>query len=138
MPVAVSAASVAAYPGVSAAMTSAAIDDAAVEAVIADALGQVVAMEPALADAEGAHADAVASIVRPAVARWIIRAATGGGRQRTATAGSFSVNESSSENISFFELSEERKLANIARYVTSASAERIEILTGGAPRYTWA
>lgn len=138
MPVAVSAASVAAYPGVAAAMTTAAIDDAAVEAVISDALGQVVAMEPELADVEGAHADAVAAIVRPAVARWIIRAASGGGRQRTATAGSFSINESSSENISFFELSEERKLANIARYAASASAERIEVLSGGEPRYIWA
>lgn len=138
MTIKITAQSVMAYPGVEDAMSAASITPANVEAVIADAIGQAVAMAPALADAKGQHASAAASVIRPAVVRWVLRSGSGAGRQRTATAGSFSINESTSENTSFFELSEERKLGEIAIDIDARDADHIEIVPGGAPRYTWA
>lgn len=139
MTIEITAQSVMAYPGVEAAMSAASITSANVEAVIADAIGQAVAMAPALAGAEGVHAaSAAASVIRPAVVRWVLRSGSGAGRQRTATAGSFSINESTSENTAFFELSEERKLGEIAIDIDARDADHVEIVPGGAPRYTWA
>lgn len=126
------------YPGVESAMSAAGITTGNVEAVIADAIGQAVAMAPALAEAEGVHANSAASVIRPAVVRWVLRSGSGAGRQRTATAGSFSINESTSENTAFFELSEERKLGEIAIDIDARDADHVEIVPGGAPRYTWA
>ena len=133
MAIAISVESVKAYPGV----LSAVVTDDAIEAVIADAIGQALIIAPALADAEDALADGAAAVIRPAVARWIIRAASGAGRQRTATAGSFSYNESGSENIHFYELSEERKLVTLARSI-EAAATGPGICEAAPPRYIWA
>ena len=138
MAIEISPESVMEYPGVEAAMSTAGIATRNVEAVIADAIGQAVAMAPALAEAEGAHAAAAASVIRPAIVRWVLRSGAGAGRQRTATAGSFSINESTSENTSFFELSEERKLTELALAIDARDADRSAILDGGAPRYVWA
>ena len=134
MAIAISVESVKAYPGV----VSAGVTDDAIEAVIADAVGQAIVIAPALADAEDALADGAAAVIRPAVARWIIRAASGAGRQRTATAGSFSYNESGSENIHFYELSEERKLEALARSIEDQATSAPSIVDTGLPRYVWA
>lgn len=138
MAIVISAKSVMDYPGVEAAMDAAGITTKNVDAVIADAIGQAVAMAPALANAEDSHAASAASVIRPAVVRWILRSGSGAGRQRTATAGSFSINESTSENTSFFELSEERKLGEIAIDIDARDADRVEIVPPGTPQYTWA
>lgn len=133
----VSVTSVTSYPGVSSAMNSAGITADAVEMVIADAIAQAIVIAPELETAEGAHADGAAAIIRPAVARWITRSASGGGRQKTATAGSFSINESSSEAINFFELSEERKLSELGRAIAERSTGAIQIVDPGMPSYVY-
>ena len=137
MTIKITAQSVMAYPGVEAAMSAASITPSNVEAVIADAIGQAVAMAPALADAEGQHASAAASVIRPAVVRWVLRSGSGAGRQRTATAGSVSINESTSENTALCELSEERKLSELAVAIDARAADDIEVISSGTPRYVW-
>lgn len=122
------------YIGVSGAMASADYSEEQVRALIADAISQAIAIAPELAEATGVHAQGAAAIVRQAVARWIIRAASGG-RQRTATAGSFSVNESSSENLTMFELSEERKLSELGRTVSEITSGTVQIVEPGLPGY---
>ena len=136
--ISVSVSSVTSYPGVARAMVTAGIDDDAVDAIIADAVAQALIIAPELSDADDTFARGAESIIRPAVARWIIRSSLGGGgRQRTATAGSFSINESAAEAVSFFELSEERKLAAIAAQIEAHVSGTVAVVEAAAPRYIW-